>query len=239
MRKNVTWLLLTTLGIFALFLTRPSPSDHALPTKPPQRILPTARKEPPRGHTLSVSKAQAQAAPAAASAPSKSDELVKELAREFSSPGSSRRSEVEIQALAKRLSAVEISDLQERALDPESSADTRHASVYLLTQGGPAASAALVAIAAAPVPAVSEIPHTTGEAKGALERSLRITALEALDKMAERDVSLRPRLESILKTQNDSTLMFLTQVSLAGLDEGRPGKLTRFIDRALAPSEDQ
>lgn len=73
-------------------------------------------------------------------------------------------------------------------------------------------------------------PHSFSEMRFQQERSLRIAALEALDRMAADGDEVRTELEEILWTQNDPMIRFLVQLSLQGLDDGHPGKLLRFVE---------
>jgi hypothetical protein len=119
-------------------------------------------------------------------------------------------------------------------LNPKNLEDQRRGELYAMTlAGGPKAVAALAEIASHPLPEVpgSETFRSAGYARLKFERALRMTALEALDRMAVQGLAVRKQLQHILKVQRDPTLSFLAQTTLTGVEEGHPGSLEHLIER--------
>ena len=122
--------------------------------------------------------------------------------------------------------------LKDITLDVNSGADKRRDALFQLTQLGPSAVCALQEVARSSVPDFDNQnnPEAVGAYQKKFEVSLRITALEALDKLAMSSVDIGPALAEIRRHQKNSTILFLANVSLSGILAGRPGKLSRAID---------
>ena len=144
----------------------------------------------------------------------------------------------------KAVATDELQALQAKVLDSQQPAEQRSASLYLLSQYGVQAVTQLSAIAEnRPLHfEQQDNSHSLGSYQREFEISLRITALEALDHIALNSpqepsaspTSMEKRLSKILSHQTEPSLRMLAQISLSGIESGRPGKLTRFIDQALA-----
>jgi hypothetical protein len=123
----------------------------------------------------------------------------------------------------------------------KTAANSRQESVYKLTQQGFSAKNELAtANVKSPIPKFEHLqdPHSVGsyELKG--EIALRVTALEALDKMAsEHPQEIKKLLEEIADQQPEPTLQFLVRISLDGIYSNRPGKLKRTIDAMILEKE--
>lgn len=114
-------------------------------------------------------------------------------------------------------------------LDQNASRESRREALYELTQMDSGESLhALRTIARAPISNSDTGPKTD------FEVSLRITALESIDQSRRSPDEIKAAMTSVLRSQNHPTLRFLAQLSLEGQAEGRPGKLSRFIDRTLS-----
>jgi hypothetical protein len=115
-----------------------------------------------------------------------------------------------------------------KVLDATASGGERRLALHQLVVRGINARDDLTIIAA------SSWPDTDSHKQMKFERGLRITAIEALDKMAATDgAGTTPYLHQVLSQQKDPSLKMLAQVSLTGVAEGKPGKLSRFIDKML------
>ncbi|WP_413290546.1 hypothetical protein [Bdellovibrio sp. HCB337] len=117
----------------------------------------------------------------------------------------------------------------------------RFQEVYTLTQQGFIAKEKLARIVKTPLPTFEQLdnPHSVGTYKLRDEIALRVTALEALDKLAvDHPQEIQKILEDIAKTQTEPTLKFLVRVSLDGIYAQRPGKLSRTIDAMITEKEE-
>ncbi|RYZ69124.1 MAG: hypothetical protein EOP09_08265 [Proteobacteria bacterium] len=77
-------------------------------------------------------------------------------------------------------------------------------------------------------------PHSADHGRLRYQRSLRITALEELDQLGFAGENIEPALLEILSQQQDPAILFLVKISLMGVQQKRPGKLSRFIDATFA-----
>ncbi len=121
-------------------------------------------------------------------------------------------------------------------LDLKTPMDQRGFALQRLIAQGLRALPALTRVISAPVPLFAELenPHSVNNARDRFERGLKITALEQLDRLASQNTAeVRRNLVTILNTQKDPQILFLAQISLLGIQQGRPGKLGRFIEALL------
>lgn len=125
-------------------------------------------------------------------------------------------------------------------LDGKLDRDFRREALAELTQAGPEAIPLLAKIAATDVPMPKEVkdPHSAEVRRYEYEKGLRFTALEAIDDWAAKNVDVGPVLKEILGKTRDQDIRFLAFVSLRGVEQGRPGKLIRFVDRMMDEFED-
>jgi hypothetical protein len=122
----------------------------------------------------------------------------------------------------------------------KTAANSRQESVYKLTQQGFSAKNELAKIIKTPIPKFENLndPHSVGNYELKEEIALRVTALEALDKMAsEHPQEIKKLLEEIADQQPEATLQFLVRISLDGINSNRPGKLKRTIDAMILEKE--
>lgn len=114
-----------------------------------------------------------------------------------------------------------------RILSNESSIKERRQAIYKLTQIHSEEATALLQ-------KIAETPIDQASPSLEFDRSLRLTALEALDQRIAGEEADASSVAKVLQKQTDPTLRFLAQVSYAGIASGHPGKLTRFIDETFA-----
>lgn len=107
----------------------------------------------------------------------------------------------------------------------EESANDREEAMYQLTQKGMAALPELKKVLANPLPA--------DPTRHEFEVSLRITALEALDELSMQGADIAEALQGALATYDEPSIQTLAMVGLQGLEENRPGKINRFIDKMV------
>lgn len=126
-----------------------------------------------------------------------------------------------------------VEDLATIVLDTNQDPDFRREALAELTEAGPEAIPLLANIAAKDVVMPKEIkdPHSVDVYTFEFEKGLRFTALEAIDEWAARNVDVRSELQTIINKTRDQDIRFLAFVSLRGVEQGRPGKLTRLIDQ--------
>jgi hypothetical protein len=124
------------------------------------------------------------------------------------------------------------------ALNPKLSGEQRHQNLLLLIQSGPQALGALAQVVSAPLPPFENLgnPHSLGYLQRRFEIGLRINALEAIDQQLDRTPAAKDSLNQLARLNLDPTLRFLTQVSLIGMAQGKPGKLHRFINSLMGES---
>lgn len=129
----------------------------------------------------------------------------------------------------------ELSEIAASVVDISVSKDTRRLLLHKLVAAGLPAAKQLIQVASSPLPeAAGEMrPHSAEEMRVKYERSLRITALEALDKLTPDNPELAEQMEQVALVQRDPMLQFLAQVSVSGIQQGRPGKLVRMIDKIV------
>ncbi|MBS1971586.1 MAG: hypothetical protein JSU04_14845 [Bdellovibrionales bacterium] len=146
--------------------------------------------------------------------------------------------------LSKKISATpsaELEQLSQMVRDESQSQEARRKALYTLTQMGPAALPALTAIATAPMPvAISQDPHSADQMRQSFEAGLRVTAIEALDELGidpNLSSAVKDSMLSVLKTQKHRSLTLLAQISISGIDSGRPGKVKRAIDTLKTEKE--
>ena len=120
-------------------------------------------------------------------------------------------------------------------LDLKADANQRFEELTTLIAQGPGVVRELGVIAAAPISnfALKGNPHSQDTIHDRFEKSLRVTAIEALDKLGTRGVDVREKLENVRDSHRDTELVFLANLALAGIAEGRPGKVSRFIDQVF------
>ncbi len=140
--------------------------------------------------------------------------------------------EARVIELARRLSPRELLGLADLVVDPKSSADRRNAAVYILSEAGAIAQPALTKIVVTPFDDRPGKPHSIQDAKRQGEVSLRVSALEALDQLGASGSDVRASLQKA-SLQKNTTLQFLARIALSGIEQGRPGKLSRFIDASM------
>ena len=141
-------------------------------------------------------------------------------------------------ALSKKAATLENKDFMSTAfdvLDLKLAPNSRRKLLHQLVVTGLPAAEALLIVARTPLPlsSASPQPHSIHEMKVKFERSLRITALEALDKLAIDHPGVAAKLPEVAAEQTDPMISFLAQVSVAGIQQGRPGKLVRMIDKVV------
>lgn len=140
----------------------------------------------------------------------------------------------DLQKQADNFTIKDLQNLESLLLSKESTQDERSVSLYLLSLSGVRALPALTHFSATALPEFSHLqdPHSADSSNKNFEVSLRIAALEAIDRqtsLQNEKTQVQASLQQILKTQNDPTLKMLVEVSLAGVRSGKPGKLSRFI----------
>lgn len=150
--------------------------------------------------------------------------------------------EAELKKQILELSMSELKKLVHRVLSIEADPDERNISIYLLALAGTSARPLLTQVSKSPLPNFKDLnnPHSIGALKHQRERSLRATGLAALDHLAiqnPQEVSLD--LQKILIHQNDDTLKFFAQMSLIGIAQGKPGKLSRWLQKNVNYSEEK
>jgi hypothetical protein len=139
----------------------------------------------------------------------------------------SPQAQVQVQVQVQPQSPATPTDIASKILSRSTPAAERREALYQLTQThSDEATQALTEIAASNVDARDESSH--------LDVSLRITALEALDQRMASGEASTSAITTVLHHQTHPTLLFFARISLEGMTSGRPGKLTRFIDKAFS-----
>lgn len=124
----------------------------------------------------------------------------------------------------------ELTHLSELILDVKQSQESRRQALYGLTQKGASALGALSTVA------TTSIPDGLSEYQQAFEAGLRVTAIESLDDLAvdpNFSATVKETMLGVLKTQKHQSLTLLAQISLSGIESGKPGKVKRAIETLL------
>lgn len=140
--------------------------------------------------------------------------------------------EAELRKHMLELSSDELKKLGDDVLLVTNPPDERRVSIYLLTLAGVPAREVLAKIARSPIPKFANLgdPHSSGNLQLHRERSLRASALEALDRLAaQKSKEVYLDLQNILAQQSDDSLKFFAKISLVGISQGKPGKLSRWL----------
>ncbi|HVV71568.1 MAG TPA: hypothetical protein VHI52_08730, partial [Verrucomicrobiae bacterium] len=133
-----------------------------------------------------------------------------------------------------------LSTAVQQVLDPHNGNEMRRQELYAMTMAGPKAAESLARIASQPLPAENAANidfNSPNHTRPRFERNLRVAALEALDRLAYKGEAVRAQVQRILRLQHDPALSFLARTSLAGIDDGHPGKLGRLLDRMAEPRD--
>lgn len=160
-----------------------------------------------------------------------------ESAEATASPSKLSQQNPEAEQVPAVTPAADVDQLSRTVRDQTQSQEARRNALYVLTQMGSAALPALAAVATTPMPvATSQDPHSAEQMKQSFEAGLRVTAIEALDELGT-DSSLSPAVKesmlSVLKVQKHRSLTLLAQISLSGIESGRPGKVKRAVDNLI------
>lgn len=143
------------------------------------------------------------------------------------------RTEKEMNSMALALSPSDTRVLAGWVRDPVRAQNFRRASLYLLSRSGSGALPLLASFLREPIPFASNPDlHAHGDPARGFELSLRVTALEALDRSTD-TAAVEKLLQGVLLQQNDPSLQFMARVALSGIASGQPHRLGRMIDRML------
>ncbi len=117
------------------------------------------------------------------------------------------------------------SSLAQQALAAESTHEERWRSVFALTEQRPANVDEIRRVAAAAYdPSV----------KGAdFEIRVRLHALEALDRLGSEGSEVEHAIVDVANAGQDDNLKMFAMIALAGIEQGRPGKLNRFLNQLI------
>ena len=132
---------------------------------------------------------------------------------------------------------MKVLQLAQATLDQSQSFEVRRKALYVLTQMGAVALPALSEVATSFVSvANSQDPHSVAQVKQTFESSLRVTAMESLDELAKDEshsAAVKESMLRVLQVQKHRSLTLIAQISLSGIESGRPGKVKRAIDILL------
>lgn len=153
--------------------------------------------------------------------------LTREL---FRNPKAQPQAEDQIREAAAQLNDAEFLALASFAVLADKDADQRLSALYVLTQGGVRAAAALAQVALSPVPETNS--------KSVDEHAMRISALETLDQLAAEGHDLQGLLAELSSNIQDPTLQWMAGISAMSAQTKKPGQLSRVLDAALKEIED-
>ncbi|WP_413560543.1 hypothetical protein [Bdellovibrio sp. HCB209] len=164
--------------------------------------------------------------------PSKLSTQVKSIVTSLSHPDLALTPE---QLDVSKITPAERQQLKNAVLSQKVDGSTRRASLFLLTKMGSTAIPELGAVATTPVPvyANSNNPHSVARQAQDMEISLRITSLEALDKLAVQSKNILPIMQQAAALQSDRSLVLLARISISGMLSGKPGRLSRAMDAMM------
>ena len=126
-------------------------------------------------------------------------------------------------------------ELLKSVLNLKNHPDQRRKSLSHLIEQGVVALPQLAAVAVHKIPSfpLATDPHSAGQMQRSFEIGLRITAIEALDQLGAGGADVTRILQHARDTHKEEQLVFLAKIALDGIAEGRPGKVTRFIDKVF------
>ncbi len=167
-------------------------------------------------------------------------DLIRHVSVLLENPQANKVLEKEINTAAKTLTFLNFEQLGKQAIDLTQDRQVRQAALYILSEAGPAAAPVLAALVESGLPEYSNLanPHSRDSAERSFELSLRMSALEALDKAASQNPEIRTLLEKIVGKQKEPTLRYLAQVSLRGVETGRPGQLQKVMEQVVGKTID-
>lgn len=148
--------------------------------------------------------------------------------------------EAELKRKVSQISRSELDSLAHMAVAEKTDPDERNICVYLLSLAGIQAREALNYVVKAKIPDFSRITDAhAATAKADQEISLRLSALEALDVLGmQNPQEIRQDLASILLVQNENSIKNFAQISLMGIMQGKPGKLSRWLNQLTARTQE-
>lgn len=132
-------------------------------------------------------------------------------------------------------SQLELKDLMRSVLDQNRHPDQRRKDLSVLVEKGTIALPLLDAIANHKVPPfpTAKDPHSQVHMQKSFEIGLRITAIEAIDQLGATGADVTKILQRVQATHEENQLVLLASIALEGIAEGRPGKVTRFINKVF------
>jgi len=148
--------------------------------------------------------------------------------------------ELALKAKVSRFTSQEFKVLAQTVISQAANIDEREVSVYLLSLAGLPAREALNMIASADIPAASKSQeaHAMASARQK-EISLRLNALESLDVLAiQSPQEIQEDLQTITLLQQDPSLKNFAHISLMGIAQGKPGKLSRWLNKIATTSKE-
>jgi len=148
--------------------------------------------------------------------------------------------EAELKHRVSQISRSGLDSLAQMAVAEQADPDERNICVYLLSLAGLQAREALNYVVKARIPNFSRITDVhAATAKADQEISLRLSALEALDVLGmQNPQEIRQDLTSILLVQNENSIKNFAQISLMGIMQGKPGKLSRWLNQLTARTQE-
>lgn len=137
----------------------------------------------------------------------------------------------ELISLLKEANSQELLHLSNVVINSSASNEVRQTALYALAQLGDAAVPALTNIATSKVPESGPSdPHAAPTYQLKEEVGLRVSAIEALDRLSISNSHIKASMQKVLETQTHRTLTLLAQISISGIESGHPGKAQRAIE---------
>lgn len=237
--RIAVWVLVAGLSsIVAIPKTAPTDSETDASSGPRAQVA-ASTAAPASAATPSPSVASATPAPTPEPLPRPPQlslqDRVRELARALWTKNSESGGDDQLASLAASLSSKERAELSRLAIDASARSDERTVAVYLLTQALPESLPLLFEVVRSPVPVWTgqDSPHSLGSVKHQREVTLRIAALEAIDRLETNDVDVLQGLQKTVNSGGDESVRWLAQVALAGRESNQKGKLVRFMSEVL------
>ncbi|WP_413580985.1 hypothetical protein [Bdellovibrio sp. HCB288] len=149
--------------------------------------------------------------------------------------------EAELISAARQLKKDELIQLGDIVLNRTGRSDEKTVASYLLAMAGEPARPVLRKVAISPIETKSDgDPHSVLAMKRAEEVNLRASAIAAIDELSRKNpqASLQD-LAAIRRAQSDPSLQHMVMISLIGIEQGRPGKLNRWLEQVAGNGEAQ
>ncbi|WP_413559967.1 hypothetical protein [Bdellovibrio sp. HCB209] len=143
-----------------------------------------------------------------------------------------------VRAQVQKLPVSDMMIFRAKALDKTSALEERYVSVYLLSLAGMEAHHALFDIVRTPIVA-SKVANTKSRViYDQHESAIRARAMVALDQLAlVNPAQVQASMKKLAQLKSSPQIKNYARISLAGIKQGQPGKLSKYMNQTTASAE--